>query len=125
MRIYVADDSGIVRKRLEDMLMDVPGMELAGEAADATLAFDEIQNLAPEVAIVDLRMPGDGPHLIRRLKAMPDSPIVIVLTNYATSPYRNRSLQAGADYFLDKSSDPAELLRILYLMTGAPGQRPH
>jgi DNA-binding NarL/FixJ family response regulator len=106
------------------MLGDVPGLELAGEAADATSAFDEIQRLDPEVVIVDLRMPGDGLHLIRRLKAAAQGPVIIVLTNYATPPYRNRSLQAGADFFLDKSSDPDELLRILYLMTSAPGQRP-
>jgi DNA-binding NarL/FixJ family response regulator len=106
------------------MLADVPGTVLAGEAADATRAFDDIQRLAPEVAIVDLRMPGDGIHLVRRLKSMEQAPTVIVLTNYATPPYRTRALLAGADYFLDKSADQTELLRILKLMTSASARRP-
>jgi len=107
------------------MLADVPGMELAGEAGDGFRAYEDIQRLRPEVAIVDLRMPGDGMHLVRQLKAGSTMPIVIVLTNYSSPPYRSRSLEAGADYFLDKSTDQDELLRILYLLTSAPGQRPN
>jgi DNA-binding NarL/FixJ family response regulator len=106
------------------MLADVPGTVLAGEGADATKAFDDIQRLAPEVAIVDLRMPGDGIHLVRRLKSMEQGPVVIVLTNYASPPYRTRALLAGADYFLDKSVDQTELVRILQSMSTASGTRP-
>ena len=124
MRIYVADDSGIVRKRLSALLADVPGVEFAGEAGDGMQAYSDIQRLQPEIAIVDLHMPGDGMNLVRQLKTMPGAPIVIVLTNYASPPYRRRSLQAGADYFLDKSTDQDKLLRILYLLTSAPGQHP-
>ncbi len=107
------------------MLADVPGMELAGQAGDGWQAYQDIQRLRPEVVIVDLRMPGDGIVLVRQLKAMAGMPIVIVLTNYSSPPYRQRSMEAGADYFLDKSTDQDELLRILYLLTGAPGQRPN
>jgi DNA-binding NarL/FixJ family response regulator len=125
MRIYIADDSGIVRKRLSAMLADVPGMELAGEAGDGMQAYRDIQRLEPEIVIVDLRMPGDGLELVRQLKATTSIPTVIVLTNYSTPPYRRRSLEAGADYFLDKSTDQGKLLRILYLLSGAPGQHPN
>jgi DNA-binding NarL/FixJ family response regulator len=106
------------------MLADVPGMMLTGQAGDAMQAYEDIERLEPEVVIVDLRMPGDGMHLIRRVKSMPRMPVVIVLTNYSSSPYRDRSLRAGADYFLDKSTDQSKLLRILYTLTGAPGQNP-
>ncbi|HEY4667916.1 MAG TPA: response regulator transcription factor [Anaerolineales bacterium] len=124
MRIYIADDSAIVRKRLSAMLADVPGVELAGKAADAGQAYEEIQRLKPEIVILDLRMPGNGVALVERVNSLSKRPVVIVLTNYSSPPYRRRSLEAGADYFLDKSTDQEQLLRILYLLIAAPGQRP-
>ena len=124
MRIYIADDSAIVRKRLSTMLADVPGVELAGKAADAGQAYEEIQRLKPEIVILDLRMPGNGVALVERVNSLSKRPVVIVLTNYSSPPYRRRSLEAGADYFLDKSTDQEQLLRILYLLIAAPGQRP-
>lgn len=106
IKVFIADDSLIVREHLVTMLDELVGIEIVGQAENVTEAISAIQHLRPDVVILDIRMPGgSGIDVLQTIKQDEVAPIVIVLTNYPYSGYRQKCLQAGADYFLDKSTE--------------------
>ena len=83
MRILIADDSVIVRERLINLLTELQGVEIIGQAEDAMEARGLAEKLKPDLAILDLRMPkGSGADVLFDLKRLVPSPKVIMLTNY-------------------------------------------
>jgi DNA-binding NarL/FixJ family response regulator len=106
MKIFVADDSDRVRKQIIGLLSDLQGVEIIGQAQTVTEAFRAICELKPDVLTLDIQMiGGNGIDLLKRLKQEQHIPVVIMLTNYASAPYRKKCLEAGADFFLDKSTE--------------------
>jgi DNA-binding NarL/FixJ family response regulator len=106
IKVFIADDSLIVREHLMTMLDELAGIEIVGQAENVTEAISAIQQLRPDVVILDIRMPGgSGIDVLKTIKQSELAPIVIILTNYPYSGYRQKCLQAGADYFLDKSTE--------------------
>ena len=86
--------------------------EVVGVAKTGTEAIDGVAELRPAVLILDIVMPGGGGFaVLQALKQFPSVPLVIVLTNHPT--YRQRSLEAGADYFFDKSAEFDNFLHLL------------
>lgn len=97
------------------MLAETRGVELAGEAASVADALARIPAGRPDAVLVDLRLPdGDGFEVIRAAKTMTPTPVVVVLTSYAYPQLRAQGLAAGADWFLDKST---EFLRVPEILT--------
>lgn len=114
MRVFIVDDSAIVRVRLKAMFSEIPGIEIVGEAANARDAIKDIRKLKPDVAIVDIRMPGgNGIDTLKNIKEMKQAPMVIILTNYPYPQYRNKCMEAGADFFFDKSSEFEKVMEVL------------
>jgi DNA-binding NarL/FixJ family response regulator len=114
MRVLIADDSAVIVERLADLIKDVPGVELAGQAGDVPEAIHCIQRLKPDAVILDLQMPGgSGLDVLRAVR--PDQPglYVLICTNYPYHQYREECLAAGANYFLDKSGEFERIPRIL------------
>ena len=106
MRVFVADDSPPVRERILSLLEGIPGVQVVGHAEDAIAARLLITALQPDVVILDINMPGgSGIEVLHDIKQEAPSPTVIMLTNYSQPQYRERCLEAGADYFFDKSSE--------------------
>ena len=106
IKVVIADDSLIVREHLVTMLDELAGIEIAGQAENVLEAIDTIQSLRPDVVILDIRMPGgSGIDVLETIKQNGAAPIVIILTNYPYPGYRKKCLQAGADFFLDKSTE--------------------
>jgi len=106
IKAFIADDSLIVRERLVTMLDELAGIEIVGQAESVAEAISAIQRLRPDVVILDIRMPGgSGVDVLERVKQDKGAPIVIILTNYPYPGYRQKCLQAGADFFLDKSTE--------------------
>lgn len=106
MKVFIADDSPIVVERLADLLQQIRGLELIGHAGDVPEAANLIQKLSPDVVILDLQMPkGSGLDVLRVVKRTSPQTCVIVFTNFPYPQYRKRCLEAGANFFLDKSSD--------------------
>lgn len=105
-KVFIADDSLIVREHLVTMLDELAGIEIVGQAENVAKAINSIRDLKPDVVILDIRMPGgSGIDVLRNIKQDEVTPMVIILTNYPFPGYRQKCLEAGADYFLDKSTE--------------------
>jgi DNA-binding NarL/FixJ family response regulator len=111
--VFIADDSLIVREHLVTLLDELAGIEIVGQAEHVAEAISAIQSLQPDVVILDIRMPGgSGIDVLRHIKQDGVGPMVIILTNYPFPGYRQRCLQAGADFFLDKSTEFDQILEL-------------
>jgi len=117
LKIFIADDSQIVRDRLSSMLMDMENVEVIGQAKDVINAILGIKKLNPDVVILDIRMGwGSGIEVLQHIKEESPSPLVIIFTNYPYPQYKKKCIELGADYFFDKSTEfekVPELLRQL------------
>jgi len=114
MRILIADDSKIYRTYMIDLLSRVEGIEIVGQAEDSPSAVEAIERLKPDVAILDIRMPGgDGILALETIKRNKVNPKTIMFTNYPYPQYRNKCMDAGADYFFDKSTEFEKLVETL------------
>lgn len=106
LKVFIADDSLIVRERLVTLFDEVSGVEMVGQAEHVAEAISAIRKLQPDVVILDIRMPGgSGLDVLQNIKQNGVGPIVIMLTNYPFAGYRQKCLRAGADFFLDKSTE--------------------
>jgi YesN/AraC family two-component response regulator len=106
IKVFIVDDSLIVREHLVTMLDELAGIEIVGQAENVAEAIRGIHTLQPDVVILDIRMPGgSGIDVLQNIKQDQTAPMVIILTNYPYPGYRQRCLNAGADFFLDKSTE--------------------
>ena len=106
MKVFIADDSAVMRERLIEMLSELPEIEIIGQAQDGIKAKNLIEKLNPDVVILDIRMPrGNGIDVLQNIKKDNPALIVIMLTNYPYPQYRKKCMKAGADYFFDKSTE--------------------
>jgi DNA-binding NarL/FixJ family response regulator len=112
--VVVADDQSAVREGLVLLLGTLPGIEVAGEAADGEAAVALVAELRPRVVLMDLNMPGcDGVTATRRICAEHPTTRVVVLTTYADDDSIIGALQAGALGYLTKDATRAEIGRAL------------
>jgi DNA-binding NarL/FixJ family response regulator len=112
-RVLIVDDSATIRKNLARIFAESEEIEVVGEAADAQQGLELARTLHPDLVTLDLRMPGgSGLNVIKQIKQLEPSPIVMVLTNYAHPAYRKRAAEAGADFFFDKSSEFQQALDV-------------
>jgi DNA-binding NarL/FixJ family response regulator len=118
LNVFIADDSPIVRERLVDLLAQVGGVCVVGQADDAPTAEDGILSTKPDVAIVDIRMPGgSGIDVVRRVRqASATKPTFIIHSNYAYDQFRKASADAGADYFFEKGTETHRLSEALRML---------
>jgi len=126
MKVFVVEDSAAVRERLVELIRDVKDVEVVGEAATYDTAVAGIINTRPDVAVLDIKLAnetGSGiDALIEVRKTLPGIR-AIILTNYSTPQHLKASADAGAEYFLDKSSDFERVAEILQHMKVASGAR--
>ena len=111
-RVLVADDQALVRAGLSALLDAEPDLEVVGTAADGLEALALARALAPDVACLDIRMPGmDGIEVTRALCGPDADPLVpvLVLTTFDLDDYVFGALEAGASGFLLKDSDPTTI----------------
>lgn len=123
IRVLLADDQALVRAGFRLVLERDDGIDVVGEAADGAEAVELTRRLAPDVVLMDIRMPVmDGLEATRRILAderMADSRIVM-LTTYELDDYVFDALRAGASGFLLKEIDPEDLRQAVHVV--AAGQ---
>jgi DNA-binding NarL/FixJ family response regulator len=82
-RVYLVDDSELVRRRPMDMLSQIEDVEIVGQTGNPEKAETEIRRLSPGVVILDIKLPGRNRiALLREIEKDVPTPLVIVLTNY-------------------------------------------
>jgi DNA-binding NarL/FixJ family response regulator len=108
-RVVVAEDESLIRLDIVEILRD-NGFEVVGEAGDGVEAVAAARRLAPDVVLMDIRMPKlDGIEATRQL-ATGGRPAVLILTTYDLDEYVFEALQAGASGFLLKDAPPDDLV---------------
>jgi DNA-binding NarL/FixJ family response regulator len=113
-RVVVADDQRVVREGLAVLLRLLPGVEVVGMARDGEEALALVERLAPDVVLMDLRMPRcDGVEATRRLRERGSATRVVVLTTYADDRSVVDALRAGARGFLTKDAGAEEIERAI------------
>jgi DNA-binding NarL/FixJ family response regulator len=116
VRIVIADDQALVRAGLATLLDSQPGLTVVGQASTGEEAVHLARKVAPDVVLMDIRMPVlDGLAATRRILSAPAAPgarpvRVVVLTTYDLDEYVYEALRAGASGFLLKHAPPEELL---------------
>jgi len=109
-RVVIADDQDLVRSGLA-MVLEARGVEVVGEAADGRAAVDVARRTAPDVVLMDIRMPVlDGISATREVVALGLATRVLVLTTYDLDGYVYDALRAGASGFLLKATPPDRLV---------------
>ncbi|MFE6040445.1 response regulator [Streptomyces sp. NPDC056452] len=111
IRVLIADDQMMVRQGFTVLLNAEPGIEVVGQAVDGVDAVEKVAELAPDVVLMDIRMPRlGGIDATRRITEAPGATVkVLVLTTFDLDEYVYEALRAGASGFLLKDASAAEL----------------
>jgi len=110
VRVFLVEDSPLLRTRLEAMLAAIPGAEAAGYAEGADEAIREILARRPDAVVLDIHLKqGNGFDILRAVAKTAPEVAFYVLTNYPAQGYRASAERLGARGFFDKSSEFARL----------------
>jgi len=111
IRVGVVEDHALTRAGIKTALEGEADFEVVAEAGDGKSGFSEIVRTTPDVAVLDIGLPGiDGIELTRRLRAQMHNIRIVILTMHDLDPEILAALAAGADAYVVKGSDPSNLL---------------
>jgi DNA-binding NarL/FixJ family response regulator len=114
-RVLIADDDDLMRAGLAELLTFDPAIEVAGQAATGREAVEQARRLAPDVVLMDVRMPDlDGIAATRELARVAPRVRVLILTTFEQDDYVFGALRAGASGFLLKRTRPEDLLAAVH-----------
>lgn len=114
LKILLADDNPEFLEVAGRFLMDHAGIRVVGSVHSGQEAIEKARELAPDIVLMDLSMPGlNGLEATRRIKAFPQPPQVVMLTLYDAPEIQSFAKAAGADYFITKSEFGASLVPLL------------
>ena len=106
MKVLIADDSAIIRERLQEMLSNYLTIELVGICDNGLDALEGLRTLNPDLAIVDLKMPGlNGLEVLAEIRKQNKVLKFILFTSHAAENYKQKAMETGADYFFSKADD--------------------
>lgn len=112
--VLLVDDQALLRMGFRLVIESEPDLEVVGEASDGRVALDQVAALAPDVVVMDVRMPGmDGIEATRRVVAEHPGTRVLVLTTFDVDEYAFAALRSGASGFLLKNARPHDLLEAI------------
>ncbi|WP_306318095.1 MULTISPECIES: response regulator transcription factor [unclassified Streptomyces] len=125
-RVVVVDDQTVVREGIVMLLGLLPGIEVVGSGGDGDEAVALVAELAPDVVLMDLRMPRcDGAEATRRIRQEYPGTQVVVLTTYADDDSLFPALKAGARGYLTKDAGGEEIVRAVEdVLSGDAGLSP-
>jgi DNA-binding NarL/FixJ family response regulator len=122
--VFMVEDSPAVRDSLVDLLKDVDNVRIVGVADSPTAAIEGIDASRPSVVVLDFQLiGGTALDVLRAIRPRLPDLAVIVLTNFPSTGYRRACISAGANWFLDKSTQFEEVRKIVAGL--APAARAH
>jgi DNA-binding NarL/FixJ family response regulator len=111
IRVFVVDDHAIMRDGIRALLGSYDDIEMVGEAADGNEAIAKVQELQPDVVVMDIAMPGmDGLEATRRIIKKDPAAKVLILTQYDNKEYMLSAIKAGAAGYIPKRALGSELI---------------
>src|SRR5262245_17436354 len=111
IRLALAEDHTIVRWALREALSKADDIEVVGEAGTAAETLSMIQNVKPDVLLLDITLPDrSGFDVLAEMRQIDTAPLVVVLTWHTEPSYAARAIAAGAHGYVNKAVEPAELL---------------
>jgi DNA-binding NarL/FixJ family response regulator len=111
LRVFFADDHALVREGLRALVDSQPDMECVGEASDGRAAVERVQALLPDVAVLDVSMPGlNGLDAAKKIKGCCPDVKLVTLTRHTDDGYLQQLLKAGVSGYVLKQSASAVLL---------------
>jgi two-component system, NarL family, invasion response regulator UvrY len=114
IKVLLADDHSIVRAGLRRIVEESGDMQVIAEADDGREAIQLVQKTEPDVAVIDISMPGvDGLEVISQLQAQKPKLPILVLTMHEEGQYVVRAIQAGAMGYITKQSAPEQLVNAI------------
>lgn len=117
MKVFLSDESLLVRRRLEELLAELPTVELIDSWDKSTDLLHAILMTRPDVLILDVELlHGRGIEILSALQASGMDMLKIVLTTFPNPLFRQLCLKGGADYFLDKTIEFENIVEILERM---------
>lgn len=127
IRVLIVDDHAVVRTGLRQLLATADDIDVVGEAADGTTVLDAVEQLRPDLVLMDLSMPDvDGVQATRLIKAAYPHVHVVVLTSFGDQTRILAALESGADGYLLKHSEPQQIIdAVRSTVSGGASLDPH
>jgi len=117
IKVLIVEDSVLVRERLLTMVSEIGGVEVIGQTGDPQNARVIIRSFHPDVVILDIRLPGgSGIDVLKEIKQEKEAPVVIVLTSFPYPQYRKECINAGAEFFFNKSTEFDKVSEVLKML---------
>ena len=115
IKVLIVDDHSVVRQGIRSLLSNYEEIEVIGEAENGRLGFEQYQLLAPDVTLLDIRMPDfDGTEVIKQIRAHDSNAKVVMLTSFDEDEYIDTSLRAGAMGYVLKSGSDENLVNAIH-----------
>ena len=115
MNLFIVEDSLLIQNRLVRFIGELPEVHIVGISAELNGAYEKIVNTHADTMILDIQLSdGNSLSLLRKIKGNNPEIRVVVLTNHSNEANRMQALRAGADSFLDKSTDFEQIPEILH-----------
>jgi RNA polymerase sigma factor (sigma-70 family) len=115
VRLLVVDDDDLMRVGLRGVLSSDDELEVVGEAADGRAAIEQTRRLAPDIVLMDVRMPDlDGISATREILAVSSRVRIVMLTTFEEDDYILGALRAGASGFMLKRTSPEQLIAAIH-----------
>ena len=114
IRVLIADDHSLVREALANMLSDHEGIIVIGQASDGQAAVEQVEELQPDVVLMDVSMPRlNGIDAARQIAQRWPDVAIIGLSMHEDQQVADKMLKAGATAYVCKSGDPEELIEAI------------
>lgn len=114
LKVFLVDDSAVLRSRIAGMVREIEGVAIVGEAETPAQATSGILESAPDAVLLDLKLTGGtGMDVLKAVHPARPGIVFIVLTNHAGPHYQRACMASGATHFLDKSHDFQQIASIL------------
>jgi len=114
LRVLIADDTAAIRESLSALVKRLEDVEIIGLAENGAQALEMIRSLKPDVATLDIRMPGaNGIKVLETIQKEQLGVVVTVLTGLDEAEYRNKCLSLGAKHFFHKATEFEKVIEVL------------